>query len=120
MLEVIHDVPAGALGIRATGKVTANDYLNVVFPAFEFYAKRTNSFKYLMLLETDVSNFAIDAWLNDMVLGFQYFTKWNKVAIVSNQPGVITFTNTVGKLAPGEYKGFTLSQLVQAKEWLAA
>jgi hypothetical protein len=120
MLQLMHDVPPGALGIRATGKVTADDYLNVVFPAFTEYAKTTRALKYLLLLETSVSNFAIEAWLNDAVLGFQYLTRWNKVAIVTNQQGVITFTDIVGKLAPGEYKGFRLSELVKAKEWLAS
>lgn len=120
MLQVMQDVPAGALGIRATGRVSADDYLDVVFPAFTAYAKTTKGFKYLLLLETSVSNFTIDAWLNDAVLGYQYFTKWRKVAIVTDQERVISFTNVVGKLAPGEYKGFTLAELPTAKEWLSS
>jgi hypothetical protein len=118
MLQVMHDIPPGALGIRATGKVSADDYINVVFPAFTEYAKTTRALKYLLLLETRVGNFAIEALLNDAVLGYQYLTRWNKVAIVTNQQSVITFTNIVGKLAPGEYRGFKISELALAKEWL--
>ncbi|WP_165958046.1 STAS/SEC14 domain-containing protein [Segetibacter sp. 3557_3] len=120
MLARIEHLPEHVLGMRATGKVVDTDYHNVLFPAFTLYRQQNEWLYYIMVIETPIGNFSIEALLNDMVLGFQYFTRWKKVAIVSAERGVITFTNTVGKLLPGEYRGFHLSEQEKAFKWVSS
>ncbi len=120
MLSLMSDLPPDVIGIIANGKVTADDYIETLFPAFEAYAEKNRKMKYLLLLDTSVSNFTLEAWLNDGVLGYQYLMRWSKVAIVTDQEGVIGFTYVFGKIMPGEFKGFSRAALQQAKEWVSA
>jgi hypothetical protein len=70
-------------------------------------------------LETDVSNFSIGAWIDDVLVGIKHITHWHKIAIISNQSAVKIITDVFGHLVPGEYKGFKIAQLEVAKKWVS-
>ena len=71
------------------------------------------------VLETDVKNFTAGAWWQDFKLGIKNFTKWNKVAIVSDQKGVQLFSDVFRFFIPGTSKGFALGELTEAVEWVS-
>lgn len=120
MLTVLHDLPPHVLGIRATGAVTKQDLDEVLKPALDALYNRTGKINYLLLLETNVSNFTLGAWIDDMILGLKHFTHWNRIAIVTNEKLVEKFSDAFTFMVPGQSKGFTLSELVDAKEWVSA
>lgn len=119
MLSLIKDLPAHVTGVRATGKVTKYDFEQVLIPAIDDLVKRTGKINYLLLLETPVSNFSLGAWIDDAIVGLKHFTQWNKIAVVTDQKGVEKFTDVFGYVVPGDSKGFTLSQLEEAKQWVS-
>ncbi len=119
MLTQIHDLPSKVVGVKATGVVSKEDYEKVLLPAMEDLYKRTGSVSLLLQLETEVHNYTTGAWLEDAKLGLRYFAKWHKVAIVSRSKHIRSFTNTLGLLVPGTYKGFLLTDLVEAKRWVS-
>ncbi|MBC7888416.1 MAG: STAS/SEC14 domain-containing protein [Ferruginibacter sp.] len=120
MLSIMSDLPPHVLGIRATGAVTKQDFDDVLKPALDALFKRTGKINYLLLLETTVSNFTLGAWVDDLVIGLKHFTHWNRIAIVTNEKLVKNFSDVFGFVVPGESRGFTLSQLATAKEWVSA
>ena len=119
MLTIMHDLPHNVVGIRASGAVTKQDFDEVLKPALEELRNRTGKINYLLLLETSVSNFTLGAWVDDIVLGLKHFTHWNRIAIVTNEKIVERFSDAFGFIVPGECKGFTLAELVAAKEWVS-
>ena len=119
MLALIHDLPSNVVGVKATGVVSKEDYENVLLPALDELYKRTGAVSLLLQLETELHNYTTGAWIEDAKTGLKYFAKWKKVAIVSRSKRVKWFTDTFGLLVPGIYRGFMLTDLVEAKRWVS-
>ncbi|QQL50823.1 SpoIIAA family protein [Mucilaginibacter ginkgonis] len=119
MLQFINDLPEDIVGIHAVGEVTKDEYEKVVIPRIEELVARQDKIKFMLVLETDIQKFTLGALWNDVKLGIQKFTKWNRIAIVTDQKSVEWFTNTAGLLIPGKTKGFTLAELDKAVSWIS-
>lgn len=119
MLQFIKDLPDHVVGIRATGEVNKEDYERVLIPRMEELAKRQGGIDYLLVLETDVQNFSAAAWFEDLKLGLKNFSKWRKVAIVTDQKGVEWLTDISRHFIPGESRGYKLSELDEAIAWVS-
>lgn len=119
MIEVITGLPSYVAGFRATGKVTREDYQKTIYPLVDSIAKAFGKINYLLVIETQLSNYSAGAWIDDALLGLKYFSRWNRLAIVSHSDGIKKFTDVFGKLVPGETKGFKTEDLPIAKEWIS-
>ena len=119
MLKKIEDIPAYVAGFTATGEVNKEDYETIITPELESIDKEHGHIHFLMILETPVKNFSIGAWLQDAWIGLKHFKGWKKVAIVTDEKGVETFTNKFGALIPGKMQAFKLSEKEMAKKWVA-
>lgn len=119
MLTSITDLPAHVFGVTATGEVTADDLKNVLLPGLQALSEKQGEIYYLLVLKTDVENFTVGAWLQDMIAGIKNFTKWQKIAVVTDQKAVEKFTDAFSFITPGDAKGYKLTQLEEAKAWLA-
>ena len=119
MLQFIKDLPDHVVGIRATGEVDKQDYQEVLIPRMEELARRQGEINYLLVLETDVTNFSAAAWWQDFRLMLKHFSQWNKVAIVTDQKSVEWLTDTASHFIPGHWKGFRLSELDDAIDWVS-
>jgi hypothetical protein len=120
MLQFINDLEPHVVGIHAIGEVTKEDMETVLLPRIDDLVKRQGEINYLLVLETDVKNFTIGAWWDDLKLGLKNFTKWNKIAVVSDQKGVEWFTDAFRFFVPGKSKGFSLDELDEAIKWVTA
>ena len=118
MLQFINDLPDDVVGIHAIGEVTKEDFDKVLIPKIDDLSKRQGEIKYLLVLETDVSNFTLAAWWKDLVMGLKHFTEWKRIAVVSDQKGVEWFTDAFKYFIPGNSKGFALNELEEAVEWI--
>ena len=119
MLELISNLPAHVVGVRAIGDVHKDDLENVLLPALEEQVAKFDAIYYLLLLETDVKNWDLGAWLSDVKAGIKHLTKWTKIAVVTDQEGVQKFTDLFSKVTPGEARGYPLSELEIATKWLS-
>ena len=120
MLQLMKDLPAHVLGVRAVGKVTKDDYEQTLVPALERAVRENGEINFLMLFETEVGNFTYGAWMEDAKLSLKHFSKWNKVAIVSDQTMIEKASNLLSFVSPAETKGFTVADIEIAKAWVAA
>lgn len=91
----------------------------MLLPGLEQLTATTGEIYYLLVLETPVENFTAGAWWQDMVAGIKHFTQWKKMAIVTDQKAVEKFTDLFSYVSPGEAKGFKLSELQQAIDWVS-
>ncbi len=119
MIEIITSLPEHVAAFRATGRVTKDDYRKILMPEVDQIAKKFRKLSFLLLLETDVSNFTIGAWIHDALVGLKHITQWQKIAIISNQSAVKMITDVFGHLVPGEYKGFKIAEFESAKKWVS-
>ena len=119
MLQLINDLPANVVGIDAKGTVTKEELENILIPAIDDLIARTGKIHYLLVLHTDLKNWDWSAWVSDAKIGLKYFTRWAKIAVVTDNNAVSTFTAAFSGLVPGDAKAFRMSELEEAKKWVA-
>jgi hypothetical protein len=119
MIEIIQDLPPYVAAFKVTGAVTGEDYENILIPKVNQVAKDYKKINFLLWLNTDVGNYTIGAWIDDIAVGIKHFTHWHRMAIVSDQSMVKKFTDIFGYLIPGETKGYKSEDLPAALKWIA-
>lgn len=119
MIEVIHGLPSHVSAFRATGIVTRADYHNVINPHVKNVAASFGKINYLLILETELNNYTLGAWIEDGLLGFRHYSKWKKLAIVTENDSIKKFTDNFGFLIPCPTRGFKMEDLIAAKEWIS-
>jgi hypothetical protein len=118
MLEEIRGLPPHVVGLRATGNITKEHYDQVFVPAVDKVAEKYKEVNLLLLLETDLSDFSGGAYVKDILTGFEHLSKWNRIAVVTDQKWVEKATDMFSVIAPGEYLGFEISEIEKAKQWV--
>ena len=119
MVDILYDVPSHVSAFSLTGKVTEDDYKDVIMPAIDRMLKTSEKIHFLLVIKTEMSNFTTGAIAQDIWLGLKNITKWHRMAIVTDQLSVRKFTDVASYPLPGEAKGFSLAQLDEAKRWVA-
>jgi hypothetical protein len=120
MIQLMEDVPDYVAGFTASGEVTKADYEKILIPRVEEVYNEHGHIHFLFELKTDVGNFSAAAWWKDLTIGLKRFSKWKKMAIVSDQHAVSAVSSAISPLLPGQTKGFDLAELENAKSWVAS
>lgn len=119
MIEVIQGMPPHVTAFRAAGIVTKEDYYKVINPFVKNAAAAFGKINYMLVLNTPLKNYTAGAWIQDGLLGFRYFFKWNRLAIVTEKDSIKKFTDTFGIFIPCPTKGFKMEEFSKAKEWIS-
>jgi hypothetical protein len=119
MIELMEGMPPYVVAARGSGTITKQEYDVTLVPAFERASKTAEGIHFLFLLDTAITHISAGAWWDDVKAGLKHFTKWKKIAIVTDSTGVEKFSDFFTVLTPGQSKGFKKSQLEEAKAWIA-
>ena len=119
MISKIENVPSNVAAFRAIGNVSKEDYDNVLIPAIDALVEKQDKINFLLVLDTSLSNFSLAALAKDLGVGVKHFTKWHKMAIVSESKPINIFTDLFSFIAPGEAKGYTHAELPDAIKWVS-
>jgi len=111
-------MPPGTIGIEAVGKVTEDDYQNVLVPAVSAALER-NDVRLMYILGEDFESYSPGALWADTKLVAGHREGWKKVAIVSDADWLENSIKAFGWLMPGEVKVFETDEVDDAKKWLA-
>jgi hypothetical protein len=122
MIERMDDVPAGVVGIRASGKLTKDDYESVLEPALK-EAIDSGEARVLFVLP-DFEGLEPEAWLEDVKTGLGVELKnrsaWKKLAVVTGVDWVAKSMRLFAWAMPGELRVFEMDEMDKATEWVAA
>lgn len=119
MIEVIGDLPDNTIGVAARGKVTAEDYENIIEPIVDEIFQRHEKARFLYYLGDEFDGFEPGAAWEDTRLGLGHYTGWEKVALVTNRDWLRATFRALGVLMPGAVKTFDIDELDEAKRWVA-
>jgi len=119
MIDQIADIPPHVAAFRASGVVSKKDYEEVVVPRIEEVLKQHGHIHFLLELQTDVGNFTMNAWWQDLMVGLKHFSNWRRMAIVSDQKWVNEISSALSIVLPGKTKGFSREKLDAAKAWVS-
>ncbi len=121
MIERIANMPAGAVGLRAQGKLTKEDYRDVLEPALS-EAVESGELRLLFVL-TDFGGLEPGAWIEDVKTGLRAWVRdysaWKRFALVTDVEWVAKATQMFTWLAPGEVMIGGLDSLQEATAWVA-
>ncbi len=121
MIEKIDDVPAGVTGLRAAGKLTKEDYVEVLEPALSA-AVASGAVRLLFVLES-YDGLEWGAMPEDLKTGFRAWFRehkaWQKMAFVTDVEWIARATRAFAWVAPGELEVFPLAEEDAARAWVA-
>ena len=119
MIAQIEGLPAGTLGFRAHGQVTAADYENVIVPDVEAAFALNRKLRLLYVTADDFTGFDPGAMWDDARLGMRHFSSWERIALVTDVNWVRMIARAMGFTVPGEFRLFSNAELAEAKQWIA-
>jgi hypothetical protein len=121
VIRAIEDMPAGTVGLEASGKLSREDYRDVIEPALG-QAVAAGALR-LMFVLSDFDGLEPRAWPEDMKTGLKAWVRdhsaWRRFALVTDVEWVVKATRLFAWVAPGEVRTFELDQVEQAKSWVA-
>jgi SpoIIAA-like len=122
VIEALDAMPAGTIGFRATGELTADDYRDVLVPAMKAAAE-SGSLRAVFVIGPEYEGFDLGAAKEDLKglapLALEHRDAWKRVAAVTDVQWLAKAVETFRWLMPGEVRVFALEDLEQAKEWVA-
>jgi hypothetical protein len=122
MVVRLQEMPPGALGFRATGEITREDYADVLVPELHKAIAGGGPLRTLYLIE-DLDEIEPSALWADSKLGFdlavRHHDAWERSAIVTDIPWMAHATKLFAWMIPGEARVFPVAELAQAKAWVA-
>jgi hypothetical protein len=120
MIERLRDLPAGVDGLRASGKVTREDYEEVVRPLLEEARSQGRRIRFLYQFGPDFHGFTAGAAWEDASLGLQYLRLFERCAIVSDIGWIRESSRLFGAMMPCPVRVFANDEWKGALEWLGA
>jgi len=122
MVERMEDMPDGVIGLRASGKLTKDDYTGVLEPALQ-EAMDTGAARVVFVL-TDFEGLELGAMPEDIKtgLGVELANRknWKRLAVVTDVDWVARAMRMFAWAMPGELGVYeSLDDLERAKTWVA-
>lgn len=118
MIAQIEGLPAGTLGFRAHGQVTAADYENIIVPDVEAAFALNRKLRMLYVTAEDFTGFDPGAMWDDAKLGVRHFSGWERIALVTDVTWLRTAATAFSFAVPAEFRLFQGAELDEATRWL--
>ncbi len=120
MIERIEGTPTGTVGLRASGKLSREDYRKVLEPVLQ-EAVDSGELRLVFVL-TDFEGLEPGAWIEDVKTGLGVWVRdhsaWKRFALVTDVEWVAKAMRAFAWMAPGEVSVYRLDQLEEAKRWV--
>lgn len=122
MIEPIDGMQEGTLGFRATGRVSRDEYRDVLLPRMKAAAE-AGEVRLVFAIGPDFERFEAGALVEDtkvgITLGIGHPHAWKRTAIVTDVDWVVHAIHLMGWMTPGELMVTGLDDLEAAKTWVA-
>ena len=117
MLKLIEDLPPTVLGIEASGKVTHEDYQNILIPNAETMMAK-GPIKMLYVIGDDFTGYELEALWDDGAFGVKHWHDFSRIAVVADHVWLRAAVGLFKPFFPHEVRLYRLSDLAAAKAWL--
>ncbi len=120
MLEKIGSLPEGVWGLSAKGKISKDDYEQVMLPLLEQAREQGRRIRFVYQLGPEFTGFTPGAAWEDFRIGFQYLRLFERCAVVTDIDWVRAATRGAAPLMPCPVRVFGNDGLQQAIDWLSS
>ena len=118
MIEILPESHGNVIGLKASGKVTDQDYKEVIIPKLDSVLSEFDSGKFLYYLSDEFEGFELGAMWDDLKYGTGHNDKFDKIALVGGPKWMEWTTQVCGHFIKAEMKTFEGDQLDEAWQWL--
>ena len=119
MIEIMQGLPENVVAVSTSGRVTEEDYDNVLIPAIEDKIKKCGKIRMLYHLGKDFTSFTYEAMWDDTKVGIRHLTAFEKIAVVSDVDWVIDAVKIFKFVIPCPVKIYRNEALPEAKAWIS-
>jgi hypothetical protein len=122
VIEVLEGMPDGTIGFRATGRLTRDEYRDVLLPAMRAAAE-AGDVRMVFAIGPGFEKFELGALAEDtkagITLGVGHPRAWKRTALVTDVDWIANVLHMFSWLMPGEVKLYEPDGLEDAKSWVA-
>lgn len=120
MLERIDNLPPGVWGLRAKGKVSREDYEQIVIPQLEETRREGQRVRLVYQFGPEFDGFTPGAAWEDVRVGVRYLRLFERCAVVTDVDWVSLATRGVAAMMPCPVRVFPNAAFQAAVDWAAA
>jgi hypothetical protein len=120
MFELLPDLPDNVIGVEGVGKVSAEDYENVLIPAVESALRTHDRVRLLYVLGERFDGISGAATREDAKLGIEHLRGWELMAVVTDVEWISHALKAVGWIIPAKIRVFPTSELAAARDWVTS
>ena len=117
VLKLIDGLPPTVLEVEASGKVTHEDYINILIPNAEAMLAK-GPIRMLYVIGGDVTGYELEALWDDGAFGVKHWHDFNRIAVVADHVWLRAAVTMFRPFFPHEVRLFRLSDLAAAKAWI--
>ena len=117
MLEIEHPADQNMIVIRASGKLTANDYETAV-PEIEHAIELSKGPLRVLLRLEDFSGWEIDALWHEIQFDLKFRKDWGRIAVIGETAIESWATTLSAPFTRADMRFFSNDQEAEAYEWL--
>jgi hypothetical protein len=119
MFARIDDLPAGAIGVEAVGKITAADRERELAPRIETALGAGRPVRLLYLAGPRFDGYDPETLLDEAVFGTRHFRDFEKIAFLAEDGPYRRAVTALEGLMPADLRTFPAGDVDAAKAWLA-
>ena len=120
MLKILDGFPDNVVAASSIGRITRQDYETILIPRVEATARRHAKLRCYYEIGADFAGMEPGAAWEDFRVGVEYWTRWERVAVVTDVAWIAHLVHALRFLMPGEICVFPLSDGEAARAWIAA
>ncbi len=120
MLEILSGFPDGVLAVKASGRVTKADYEAVLIPAVKAGFAKHQKLRCYYEIGPECSGFDAGAMWKDFTVGVEFWTRWQRVAVVTGVDWIKHTVHAFSFFMPCLVKVFAPGEAAQARIWISS
>ncbi len=118
MIEGLKGFPSNVVAIAAHGEVTSSDYEDVLIPAVEKALRSHEKIRLLYEIGSDFGGYEAGAAWEDLKTGMEYFTRWERVAVITDIEWISAAVKLFNLFLPGTMRVYTSADAAKARLWI--
>jgi len=120
MIELLKGFPDNVVAVSGKGRITKSDYDTVLIPAVEAALKTHEKVRLYYEIGPDFGGYDPAAAWEDLKLGMKHFTRWERVAVVTDVDWIKHTMQIFSFIMPGDMRVFPTAEAKNARVWMGA
>jgi SpoIIAA-like len=120
MIKLLEGFPDNVIAISGSGRISRQDYDAVLIPRVAVAAGQHQKLRCYYEIGADFAGMDPGAVWEDFKVGIEYWTRWQRVAVVTDVAWIAHMVNAFRFLMPGQIRVFPDSDKDAARAWIEA